>query len=97
MAAYVRLCIDVIDDVLKFGTRRQLSGLERLGRQFFNLIAERFIEKPFLALSLKTFFDRPIKFDRRGFELLLSAPGVPVAHENLQKMKTVPLSISDKC
>ena len=59
MLAYVRLCMDVLGDVLQFGNRRHLSALERIGRNFHAVIAKRFSAKPFLTLTLKTLFDLP--------------------------------------
>ena len=80
MVAYVRLCMDVLGDVLQFGTRRHLSALERIGRNFHAVIADRFSTKPFLNLTLKTFFDKPeiiVKSRKRVYdddERLLLAP-----------------------
>ena len=59
MLAYVRFCMDVLGDVLQFGNRRQLSAVERIGRNFHAVIAKRFSAKPFLTLTLKTLFDLP--------------------------------------
>ena len=82
IVAYVRLCFDVIGDVLQFGTRRNLSAFERIGRHFHALIAERFSVKPFLPLTLQTLFDWPVIVnDRRGYaygeEQIFSEPGIP--------------------
>ena len=51
--------MDVLGNVLQFGNRRYLSTLERIGRNFHAVIAERFYAKPFLTLTLKTVFDVP--------------------------------------
>ena len=80
MVAYVRMCLDVLGDVLQFGTRRHLSALERIGRNFHAVIAERFVTKPFLNLTLQTFFDRPDLvvnrrvYDDELYERLILAP-----------------------
>ena len=80
MVAYVRLCLDVLGDVLQFGKRRHLSALERIGRNFHVVIAERFVTKPCLNLKLKTFFDRPELvvnrrvYDDELYERLILAP-----------------------
>ena len=67
MVAYVRLCFDVLGDVLQFGTRRHLSALERIGRHFHAVIAQRFVAKPFLNLNLRTFFYWPAEKVRGGY------------------------------
>ena len=66
--AYVRLCFDVIGDVLQFGTRRHLSAFERIGRHFHAVIAERFAVKPFLALTLQALFDWPVMEKDKGYD-----------------------------
>ena len=79
------LCADVLEGVLQFGTRRTLSKLESVGRQFLGVIINRFVERPFLVLErLRTVFDEWISdpaFDSDALEKfneILSAPGVPV-------------------
>ena len=55
------LCTDVLEDVLQFGTRRRLSQLQRIGRQFHCVIANRFVERPLLVLHrIQT--DYPVGF-----------------------------------
>ena len=89
MVAYVRLCADVLGDVLQFAVRRQLSELERVGERFCNVIADRFAVKPFLNPSLGTFFDETIDESKRFFEYYQSAPGVPMSREALRKIGKV--------
>lgn len=85
VVAYIRLCFDVLGDVLQFGSRRELSALERIGRYFHVLIDERFVTKPFLTLTLKTFFDWPVeKGRRRGDGLIFSEPEAPVDQKNIK-------------
>ena len=82
------LCGDVLCDVLQFGTRRQLSTLERVGCRLLKMISNRFVEKPFLYLSIQTISDCPYHNDRKykscncnPFGQLLSAPGIPLPQE----------------
>ena len=49
---FVRLCSDVLLEVLSWGNRRRLALLEKLGRCFHCFIDGRFEEKPFLLLDL---------------------------------------------
>ena len=85
MVAFVRLCSDVLGDLLQFAKRRQLSALERVGERFYNVIAGRFSVKPILHLSLGTFFDQTIDEQVR----YLSAPGIPMSKEALMKIGKV--------
>ena len=85
MVAFVRLCADVLGDVLQFAVRRQLSALERVGERFYSVIASRFVVKPFLHLALETFFDQTIDEQVR----YLSAPGIPMSKEALMKIGKV--------
>ena len=48
----VRLCSDVVLEVLCWGDRRQLVSLEKLGKRFHLLIDGWFEEAPFLRLDL---------------------------------------------
>ena len=50
---YVSLCGDVLFEVLKFGDRRPITKLERVGRRFYYLIERCFSVTPFLRLDLK--------------------------------------------
>ena len=45
----VRLCSDVFLDVLRWGNRRQLTTLEKIGRRLYWLIDGRFKEARFSA------------------------------------------------
>ena len=49
----VRLCHDVLLEVLIFGDRRRLTKLERVGRRFHLSIENFFSERPFLRLGLQ--------------------------------------------
>ena len=49
---FVRLCSDVLLEVLGWGDRRCLALLEKLGRRFYWVIDGCFGEKPFLLLDL---------------------------------------------
>lgn len=49
---YLRLCLDVLFELLKFGSRRRLTKLERLGRRFQWIIEKWFRDVPFLRLDL---------------------------------------------
>ena len=85
MVAYVRMCLDVLGDVLQFGKRRHLSALERIGRNFHAVIAERFVTKPFLNLTLQTFFDLTLEKGRGyGDGQLILAPGIAVDPETIK-------------
>ena len=48
----IHLCLDMLLEVLRSGTRRQLAGLEKIGRRFRLVIDGYFGEKPFLRLEL---------------------------------------------
>ena len=47
----VRLCGDVLLDVLCWGERRRLTKLEQFGRRFHRIIEVFFNERPFLVLG----------------------------------------------
>ena len=49
----VRLCLDVLIDVLHFGDRRNLCQLERAGQRFHRIVDKLFGEKPFIRLNLE--------------------------------------------
>ena len=49
----VRLCHDVLLEVLIFGDRRRLTKLERVGRRFHLSTENFFSERPFLRLGLQ--------------------------------------------
>ena len=49
----VRLCSDVVLEVLCWGDRRQLALLEKLGKRFHLLIDRWFEGVPFLRLDLR--------------------------------------------
>ena len=48
----VRLCSDVFLDVFRWGNRRQLAALEKIGRRFHWQIDGFFKEAPFLCIDL---------------------------------------------
>ena len=50
---FVRLCHDVVFEVLSFGNRRQLTKLERVGRRFHRIAENYFDKAPFLLLNLR--------------------------------------------
>ena len=50
---FIRLCGDVLLDVLRVGNRYQLAELEETGRRFHCLIDRYFKEAPFLRLNLE--------------------------------------------
>ena len=83
------LCDDVLCDVFQFGTRRQLSALESIGRFFQYVIDKQFAKKPFLVHPIKTIFDRHVgnyEYDEYeiGWEQILSAPGIVVPREKIK-------------
>ena len=49
----VRLCSDVFLDVLRWGNRRQLAALKKIGRRLHWQIDGCFRKAPFLCLDLK--------------------------------------------
>ena len=50
---FVRLCGDVLVEVLCFAERRRLTKFERIGRRFHLISKNFFAEIPFLRLSLE--------------------------------------------
>ena len=83
-----RLCSDVLGDLFQFATRRQLSSLEPIGRQFHNVIVSRFTKKPFLSLSTRIIFSEPVQcegwnYRSPDFPQILSEPGVLAPLENI--------------
>ena len=48
----VRLCNDILFDVIRFGNQRQLIELKRIGRHFQRFIDRNFGGSPLLMLSL---------------------------------------------
>ena len=50
---YLRICSDVLFEVFRFGNRRKLTKLERVGRRFHWLAEKWFLDVPFLRLHLK--------------------------------------------
>ena len=56
---FVLLCYDVLLEVLRYGNRRRLVKLSRVGRRFHQIIERYFGKTPFLRLKLyleKRFF-----------------------------------------
>ena len=49
---FVALCYDVFLEVLRYGNRRQLVTLERVGRRIHRIVENYFGETPFLRLNL---------------------------------------------
>ena len=49
---FVRLCNDVLLEVLKYGVRRELAELEKIGRRFYLIIDCHVKEAPLLRLHL---------------------------------------------
>ena len=50
---YLSPCFDVLEEVLRFGGRRRLAKLERVGRRFHRIIEQRLQDVPFLRLDLQ--------------------------------------------
>ena len=50
---YLRLCFDVLFEVFRFGCRRKLTKLERVGHRFHWLVENYFPDVPFLRLNLE--------------------------------------------
>ena len=50
---YLRICSDVLFEVFRFGSRRKLAKLERIGRRFHWLVEKWFLDVPFLRLNLE--------------------------------------------
>ena len=50
---FVRSCFDVFFDVLRWGNRRQLAKLERIGRRFHIVIDNKLGVTPFLRINLE--------------------------------------------
>ena len=48
---FVRLCLDVLFELLSFGNRRRLSKLERVGRRFHRMVENFFGKAPFIRSS----------------------------------------------
>ena len=69
---YAKICFDILFEVLRFGDRRLLVKLERIGRRF-HLIVEKYFDKmQFLRLDIGLypgfpFFSDIIKFYYRFF------------------------------
>ena len=82
------LCSDVLCDVFKFGTRRQLSALESIGQLFQFVIDKQFAIKPFLVHSIETVVDRPVGYHeyKVQWEHVLSAPGIVVPEIKYNKV-----------
>ena len=49
---FVKICTDVLIQILCYGDRGRLSKLERVGRRFHLIVTNRFGQKPFFRLSL---------------------------------------------
>ena len=49
----VRLCLDVLLEILRSGNRCRLAELERIGRRFNQMIENFLGETPFLRLDLE--------------------------------------------
>ena len=50
---YLSPCFDVLEEVLRFGGRRRLAKLERVGRHFHGIIEQELPDEPFLRLHLR--------------------------------------------
>ena len=48
----VRLCGDVLVEILRYGSRRRLTKLERVGRRFNWIVGRCYPEVPYLRLNL---------------------------------------------
>lgn len=53
LAFTVRICNDVLDDVLHYGIRMELVALQLTGKRFDCIIQTRFPEKPFQLINIK--------------------------------------------
>lgn len=49
----LRLCLDDLLEVLRYGDRRWLSKFERVGYRFQSITENFFVEAPFLRLNLE--------------------------------------------
>ena len=49
---FVRLCGDVLVELLQYGDRRRLTKLERVGQRFHWIVENFFGERPFLCFGL---------------------------------------------
>ena len=49
----VRMCGDVLVEILQYGDRRRLTKLERVGRRLNWMVEKWYPEIPFLRLNLK--------------------------------------------
>ena len=87
------LCNDVLCDVFQFGTRRQLSALESIGRLFQFVIEKQFATKPFLVHSIKAVFDEPVGYwtHEVQWEEIFSAPGIMVPWEQITDRRVLKL------
>ena len=66
---YVILCFDNLLEVLRFGCRRRLAKLERIGRRI-HLIVENYLDKiPFLRLDIQLKIGYSFFFDLNKFPL----------------------------
>ena len=50
---FVSLCEDVLLDVLRFGSRRRIAILERIGRRFHRIAKNFFYKTPFIQLNVE--------------------------------------------
>ena len=53
MEFFVRLCLDVLLEALRFGDRHCLAKVNRIGRRFYRAIENHFVEAPFIRLDLE--------------------------------------------
>ena len=50
---FVHMCEGVIIEVLRYGVRRRLTKLERVGHDFHLIVTNFFSEKPFVRFNLR--------------------------------------------
>ena len=79
--------------MFQFGTRRQLSALESIGRFFQYVIEKQFATKPFLVYSMKAVFDEPVGYwaHEVQWEAIFSAPGIMVPWEQINDRRVLKL------
>ena len=68
---FVRLCHDVLYEILCYGKRRQLCKLERIGHRFHYIVDNSFREKPLSFRRIELWFFPQTKIERLRQEMTI--------------------------
>ena len=89
---FVRLCHDIVFEVLSFGNRRQLTKLERVGRRFHRIAENYFAKAPFILLNLRfsprflLSLSRIVKIYKNGCKSVAKYPHIRISYSDISNI-----------